>query len=234
MKQLLLVLLLSNIIILRGQAQTQVTLTLTPAIVSSSVNPDSFEVKGKSVLRNTSSQTKRFVWQRNILNMTNGWQALICDINQCWTSTVSVSPDTIVLAPNGASNLDVYIRPNRLSGAATIEVKVTEVGNANNTITGRYLFSPTTSLRDYSKSSTGIRVFPNPTVDYFMLSDNSDVVDRIVIYNIIGRQMKSYKALDNFKYTVNDLPEGIYIVRLLNKGGNTIKTIRLNKSKSKA
>jgi hypothetical protein len=232
MKQLLLVLFLSNIIILRGQAQ--VTLTLTPPIVNSSVNPDSFEVKGKSVLKNTATQTKRFVWQRNIINMTNGWQALICDVNQCWTSTVSISPDTIILAPNGTSNLDVYIRPNHISGAATIEVKVTEVGNANNTITGRYLFSPTTNLRDYSKTSTGIRVFPNPTVDYFMLSDNGDVVERIVIYNIIGRQMKSYKALDNFKYTVNDLPEGIYIVRLLNKGGNTVKTIRLNKSKSKA
>ena len=234
MKQLLLVLLLANIIILRGYTQAQVTLTLTPPIVNTSVNPDSFEVKGKSVLKNTASQTKRFVWQRNIINMTNGWQALICDVNQCWTSTVSVSPDTLVLAPNGTSNLDVYIRPNRISGAATIEVKVTEVGNTNNTLTGRYLFSPTTALRDYSKNSSGIRVFPNPTVDYFMLSDNSDVVERIIIYNIIGRQMKSYKVLDNFKYTVNDLPEGIYIVRLLNKGGQTVKTIRLNKSKSKA
>ncbi len=232
MKQLLLILALANIAILRGGAQTN--LTLTPAIVSSSVNPDSFEVRGKSVLRNTSNQTKRFVWQRNILNMTNGWQSLICDVNQCWTSFVSVSPDTIVLAPNGTSNLDVYIRPNGISGAATIEVKVTEVGNTSNTITGRYLFSPTTSLRDYSKGSTGIRVFPNPTVDYFMLSDNNDVIEKIVVYNIIGRQVKTYRALDNFKYTVNDLPEGIYIVRLLNKGGNTVKTIRLNKSKSKA
>jgi Secretion system C-terminal sorting domain len=233
MKHLLLVFILTNAFILRGYAQ-QVTLTLTPGIVSSSVNPDSFEVKGKSVLKNTASQTKRFVWQRNIINMTNGWQSLVCDVNQCWTSSVSVSPDTLILAPNGTSNLDVYIRPNHISGAATIELKVTEVGNSANTLTGRYLFSPTTSVRDYSKTSMGIRVFPNPTTDYFMVSDNSDIVEKVVIYNIIGRQMKSYKALDNFKYTVQDLPEGIYIIRLLNGSGNTIKTIRLNKSKSKA
>lgn len=232
MKHLLLVLLLTNIIILRGNAQT--TLTLTPPIVNTSVNSDSFEVKGKAVLKNTASQTKRFVWQRNILSMTNGWQALVCDINQCWTSAVNVSPDTIVLAPNGTSNLDVYIRPNHTSGAATIELKVTEVGNATNTLTGRYLFSPTTGLRDYSKGSTGIRIYPNPTTDYFMVLDHNDLIDKVVIYNIIGRQMKSYKAIDNFKYMIYDLPEGIYIIRLLNGQGNTVKTIRLNKSKAKA
>lgn len=232
MKHLLLVLILSNIVILRGAAQ--VTLTLTPAIVNTSVNSDSFEIKGKSVLKNTANQTKRFVWQRNILSMTNGWQSLVCDANQCWTSTVNVSPDTLVLAANGTSNLDVYIRPNRILGAATIELKVSEVGNATNTLTGRYLFSPITPVREYSKTSVGIRVYPNPTTDYFMLADNTDVVDKVVIYNIIGRQMKSYKAIDNFKYTVNDLPEGIYIIRLLNNNGNTVKTIRLNKSKTKA
>jgi hypothetical protein len=203
-------------------------------IVTTSVNADSFEVKGKAILRNTASQTKRLVWQRNIVNMTNGWQALVCDINQCWTSAVSISPDTIVLAPNGTSNLDVYIRPNHISGAATIELKVTEVGNTTNTLTGRYLFSPTTGLRDYSKGSTGISIYPNPTTDYFMLSDHNDLIDKVVIYNIIGRQVKSYKAVDNFKYMIYDLPEGIYIIRLLNGQGNTVKTIRLNKSKAKA
>jgi hypothetical protein len=67
-----------------------------------------------------------------------------------------------------------------------------------------------------------------------MVSDNNDIIEKVVVYNIIGRQVKSYKAIDNFKYTINDLPEGIYIIRLLNAQGGTVKTIRLNKSKSKA
>ena len=67
-----------------------------------------------------------------------------------------------------------------------------------------------------------------------MLLDDSDVVEKVVIYNIIGRQVKSYKAMENLKYSVNDLPEGIYIIRLQNANGNTLKTIRLNKSRVKA
>ena len=232
MKPFLLVFTLFCIVILRGGAQ--VTLTLSQPVVNAAVNIDSFEVKGKSILRNTSNQTKRFVWQRNILGLANGWQSLVCDANQCWTSGTNTSPDTLVLAPNGTSNLDVYVRPNHTTGAATIELKVSEVGNPANTLTGRYLFATATGIREYSKTGSSIRIFPNPTTDYFMLNDNSDIVEKIVIYNIIGRQVKSYKALENFKYTVNDLPEGIYIVRLMNAMGNTVKTVRLNKSKVKA
>lgn len=232
MKHLLLILALINLFILRGAAQ--VTLTVSSPIVNASVNSDSFEVKGKSVLKNTTNRTKRFVWQRNVLNITNGWQPYVCDINHCWTNNPNTSPDTIVLGPRGTSNLDVCVRPNRIAGAATIEVKVTEVGNSANTLTVRYLFSPLVVPRDYSKTNTGISVYPNPITDYFMVSDNNDIVEKVVVYNIIGRQVKSYKAIDNFKYTMNDLPEGIYIIRLLNAQGGTVKTIRLNKSKSKA
>lgn len=232
MKHLLLIILFANAFILRGQSQ--VTLTITPGIVNSSVHPDSFETRGKATLKNTSSQTKRIVWQRNIISMPNGWQSLVCDINQCWTSGVNASPDTIVLAANGSSNLDAYIRPNQISGSATIELKATEVGNAANTVTGRYLFTTTTSSREVSKSSSTIKIYPNPTTDYFMLNDDSDVIDRIVIYNIIGRQVRNYNVANNYKYWVNDLPEGFYIIRLLNDSGNTVKTIRLNKSKVKA
>ena len=232
MKHFLLIILFTNAFILRGQSQ--VTLTITPGIVNSTVHPDSFEIRGKATLKNTSSQTKRIVWQRNIISLPNGWQSLVCDINQCWTSGVSASPDTIILVANGTSNLDAYIRPNQISGSATIELKAAEVGNATNTVTGRYLFTTTTNTREVSKSNNSFKIYPNPTTDYFMLNDDDDVVNRVVIYNIIGRQVRSFNVVDNSKYYVNDLPEGIYIVRLLNNSGNTVKTIRLNKSKVKA
>jgi hypothetical protein len=233
MRQFLLTITLFTGLILRGYAQ--ITVTITPQQINAAVHPDSFEIKAKANFKNTSNQTKRFVWQRTIQNMTNGWMCLVCDINQCWGSGVGFSPDTIILAANASSNLDVYIRPNRLIGAATVEMKVWEANNTTNTVTARYLFATSTAARDLPKSANNaIRIYPNPVIDYFMLTDDTDQIDRVVVYNIIGRQVKSYKVVDNFKYTVNDLPEGIYIVRLLNKTGGTIRTIRLNKSKIKA
>jgi hypothetical protein len=236
MKRLLLIYALFFTQLLRGDAQN-ITITLTPQIVNAPVSLDSFEVKAKATFKNTSNSTKKFVWKRTIVAMTSGWQSLVCDSKGCWASGVSEAPEQIELAPNATSNLDVYVRPNRVSGAATIEVKVYEVGNETNAVTGRYLLATTTATKDVnSRTNTGVKVYPNPATDYFSIQDDYDVVERVIVYNMIGRVMKNYltNTNPNNKYTLNDLPEGLYIIRLLNARGGTVKTIRLNKAKAKA
>ncbi|MDZ7876024.1 MAG: T9SS type A sorting domain-containing protein [Saprospiraceae bacterium] len=234
MKRLLLIYTLFFAQILRGVSQN-ITITLTPQIVNAPVSLDSFEVKAKAVFKNTSTVTKKFVWKRTIVAMTNGWQALVCDSKGCWASGVNDAPEQIELAPNGTSNLDVYIRPNRIAGAATIEVKVFEVGNETNAVTGRYLLASTTANKEVNnRNNTGVKVYPNPAADFFSIQDDYDVVERVVVYNMIGRVVKNYTTNTNNKYNLNDLTEGLYIIRLLNSRGGTVKTIRLNKAKAKA
>jgi hypothetical protein len=233
MKKSILVLLLISAHILRGLSQN-VTITLTPQIVNASVSIDSFEVRAKALFKNTSMTTKKFVWKRTIVSMTNGWQSLVCDAQGCWNSNVNDAPEQITVAPNSTSNIDAYIRPNRIAGSATIEIKVYEFGNEANAITGRYLFSTATSTKDV-RNNTGIKIYPNPATDYFSIQDDYDVVDRVVVYNMIGRAVKNYTNTNtNNKFTLGDLPEGLYIIRLLNARGATVKTLRLNKAKAKA
>jgi Secretion system C-terminal sorting domain len=100
-------------------------------------------------------------------------------------------------------------------------------------VTGRYLFSTTTRAKETNVSNANIRIYPNPTIDYFQITED-DGIDKVVIYNIIGRQMRTYKVTDNGKYNVNDLPEGLYIIRLLAANGATVKTIRLSRTRLKA
>ena len=235
MKKFILISFLFFLQILRGTTQN-ITITLMPQIVNAGVNIDSFEVKAKAIFKNTSASTKKFVWRRTIIAMTSGWQSLVRDAKGCWASTVNDAPEQIELAPNATSNIDAYIRPNHISGAATIEIKVYEVGNETNAITGRYLFSTTTSTKDAGKTGVSIKIFPNPATDYFSIQDDNEVVERVVVYNMIGRAVKNYLTSTNTNnhYTLNDLPEGLYIIRLLNSRGATVKTVRLNKAKAKA
>ena len=73
-----------------------------------------------------------------------------------------------------------------------------------------------------------IRVFPNPATDYFMLK-NAPNVNKVLIYNIVGRQVKSFRVDGSgTKYMVNDLPKGMYVIRLLNTENNLIQTLRIN------
>jgi hypothetical protein len=230
MKYPLLTILFLNIF-LRLNAQS---ISITPQVVNAGVSPDSFEIRAKATFKNTSTQTKKFIWKRTILNMTNGWSSLVCDSKGCWASSINDAPEQIELPANGTSNIDVYIRPDKKMGAATIEVKVFEVGNEANAVTGRYLFSSTTrsrEVKEYAQSS--LRVYPNPTTEYFMITEN-EIVEKAVVYNIIGRQIRSFPVVDGQRYYISDLPDGFYIIRLLNNNGGTIKTVRLSKSRAKA
>ncbi len=218
--------------ILRGGAQTN--FSLSSYDVKAFVHPDSFEVKGRMTLVNTSNQSKKFVWQRQVTTLTSGWYCMVCEKNQCWAAATPSPLDYIDLAAGATANLDIYVRPDKKAGTAAVDIRVYEVGNEANAVSGKYFFSSNMKAKDSKlPNDVDINIFPNPAIDFFMLPDNSGV-DKIVIYNIIGRQMRSIKTYEGAKYNINDLPEGFYIVRLLNVNGSTIKTIRLNKTRVKA
>ncbi len=77
-------------------------------------------------------------------------------------------------------------------------------------------------------SYNDIRVYPNPAIDYIMITDN-DNVNQIWIYNILGRRVKTYDVERNTKYDIKDLPRGMYIIRLVDRNSELIMTRRINK-----
>lgn len=79
------------------------------------------------------------------------------------------------------------------------------------------------------QSNDDIRIYPNPAIDYIMVTQSSKV-DKVWIYNILGKKVKSYKVENpDAKYDIRDLPRGMYIVRLVNHEGELLLTRRVNK-----
>ncbi len=73
-----------------------------------------------------------------------------------------------------------------------------------------------------------IKVSPNPANDYFNVVSNINF-NRIQLYNIIGKPLKTYRAsLDN-KYELTDIPGGIYILRFMDANNQVLKTVKLYK-----
>lgn len=78
------------------------------------------------------------------------------------------------------------------------------------------------------QTTNDIQVYPNPAIDYIMVTDN-EAVSKVWIYNILGRRVKSYKVEADAKYDIKDLPRGMYIVRLIDNSGQLVMTRRINK-----
>ncbi len=72
-------------------------------------------------------------------------------------------------------------------------------------------------------------IFPNPAVDFIQLADPSQRVKSILVYNLLGRQMMRFDSLDGSKYNISSLPNGIYLIQMIDARGNILATQRLHK-----
>lgn len=73
-----------------------------------------------------------------------------------------------------------------------------------------------------------IQVYPNPVTDYLKVSDNASV-ERVKIFNLVGKAVKNYDYLRGRDYFVGDLPKGIYLVQFSDNQSKTIITKRISK-----
>ena len=226
MKQILL--LLSFFLSFTLSAQVSLAVTVPDGSVTALSTED--DVTAKGTIKNIGDTTVTVKWKRNVIALTDGWETAVCDKFLCYLPNIEETPDAdfyLVLEPGGESNFDVHVYPFGMEGAAIVEVTATDVNNPENTITGRYEFNQnTTSTTTVYKPE--IKIYPNPTVNFISLTD-SDYVERLVIYNIVGRPVKIFNANYSNLYNVIDLPTGMYLVRLMDENDKTIKTVRLSK-----
>jgi hypothetical protein len=97
-----------------------------------------------------------------------------------------------------------------------------------------YLGGPATSVNRLTSENLRVNVYPNPASETltikFDLNKTSDF--QVVIYNMIGQQVKTLQSAENFEsgsydqsFGISDLREGIYLVKI--KSASLTKTIKL-------
>jgi hypothetical protein len=74
-----------------------------------------------------------------------------------------------------------------------------------------------------------LEVFPNPATSHIGLTE-SQGVHKVVIYNLVGSQMKNFDEITPDKrYYVGDLPRGMYLVQILGEKNKVLATKRMQK-----
>ncbi len=73
-----------------------------------------------------------------------------------------------------------------------------------------------------------ISIFPNPTSQYFELKNGKDV-KQIIIYNLFGTKVKSFRGDGRNRYDIAELSNGMYLVQMLDANQVIVTTRRLSK-----
>ena len=176
----------------------------------------------------TSVQGGTFEWVRDIVEVTEGWQIAVCDVNLCYLP--SVGNREFEMTAGQVGTMDVHAYTDGGEGAAEVKMTVTDVNDASNTTSATYYFNPS------MLSSTGevrvrtIKVFPNPATELFNVQDSENTISEVVIYNIIGRPMATYQATASGQYDISNLATGLYLVQLKEADGSIVRTVRLHKN----
>ncbi len=112
----------------------------------------------------------------------------------------------------------------------TIELKDTSGATYTKNITFLVTKAPT-SVPIVTNGEEKVMLYPNPATDELnVVYDANADVKNIAVYNIIGKVMNVYKVTGNSaNLNLDNIPSGIYFVRLFNSNGNVVVTRKFTK-----
>ena len=195
------------------------------------------DVKVPITITNTGKDTAKIIWRRMTLNGPSKWTTRVCDNNLCYDEIVSSNLDPKLrinqpfkIVPGAKADLIMYFLPYGNAGTGKISVQIALAAKPDSVLTTlsyeANIRSISTSTRDLQPES--IQLFPNPSTDYFQLN-RIDNIDHLVLYNVLGRKIREYDADNGARYRLNGLPDGIYLLALVNDRKGVVRTLRIQK-----
>jgi len=210
---------LLTVAVLAGVSLTAQTAIEPPVVAVDGITLIDSDVAAYSEVLNQSEETKDYVWEREIIELTDGWETAVCDLNLCHLSFVDDA--TFTLAGNSAGTMDVHVYPNGNSGAAIVSVRVTNVDDDEDFAEGMYYFNQALSAPE--RLSNALKIYPNPVVDEFFV-EGGENVERLEIFDISGKLIKEFAQSRVNSFSVSELEGGNYIVRMWDNNNRQLST----------
>ena len=210
----------------------QISIKVDPATFYLTGNPSESDVNYHVEVTNQSAFEIGIHWDRTITNPPSGWSSWICDKNLCYLPIANASaPDKPnMLGPGEKMDFQIHINPYNIEGCTTYDVNFRDHNDTSiilGTVHGEVCILNSVATND-NNSSSKLSVYPNPTTDYFQVSELPGLKS-IELFNIVGKKIRTFDAAPEKQYYVGDMVDGIYLVRMLSSTKKVLKTIRLSK-----
>lgn len=192
------------------------------------------DVQIDNKIKSTSSTPVYLKWKIINSHFDAGWSITgFCDNMLCYPFSVALlqGASHVSSSYSNASwgDLHAFINgdnaANGTYGSVTVLVEDT-VANYSRTLTFIARKWPT-GVNNVTKSDDNVVLYPNPAKDDLnILFDGNDGVKTITVYNLIGKAVSVFRvtAGNSAKLRIDNIPSGIYFVRLQDAQGRTVAT----------
>ena len=225
-------LLIFAFLLFAGALSAQLSIEIDPPTIHGQGSVDEADIAVYVTITNTSDTQVDLLWTRHEVEKPDMWWTWICDLNACYAFDIGKAPSSRVntLARGESMEFQVHAKAFGVAGFAQVNVDIYDASDTTNILgVVEATFEAGTSSTSDLESLADLRVYPNPTTDYFRIYQ-SEGVEYIELYNIVGKPVLNYRATPDGHYDVSDIPEGMYLVRLLDRSNAVLKTVRLSKS----
>ena len=224
-------LLITACLLFAGTLSAQLSIEIDPPTIHGQGSVDENDIEVHVTITNTSDTKVDLLWTRHEVEKPDVWWTWICDLNACYAFDIGKAPSSRVntLSRGESMEFQVHAKAFGVAGFAQINVDIYDASDTTNILgTVEATFEAGTSSTDDLAELADLRVYPNPTTDYFRIY-KSEKVEYIEVYNIVGKQVLTFNATRDGHYDVSAIPEGMYLVRLLDRQNAVLKTVRLSK-----
>lgn len=91
------------------------------------------------------------------------------------------------------------------------------------------VFSFTLAFGQGLKKSPNIAIFPNPAAEFISVSPDESVKN-LLVYNMAGRKVRAFDVEKmGEQYEIGDLPNGLYIVHVVDRNNKVLTIQRVTK-----
>ncbi len=239
MKQALLILIST---LLCGQhLRAQSDLEVTPAQWESTIEFDlsnTYEYTAcHARIKNNSHQTLNLRWEIIVDEAPDGWRFSVCDQNTCYFTTNTTNVDfydripyaPVIMLPGDTAKLNLNVFPIGQAGTANIRINLYDLANPKALLNTAYYFVTIEGVTPVTEVDKGrLRIYPNPVTDYLTITKNT-FIRQLWVSNVLGKRVRTFDTSFGNKYDIADLPDGIYLVSMVDANRKVVKTVRISK-----
>lgn len=188
-------------------------------------------------LKNNSRRVMNIRWELIVDETPDEWRFSVCDQNTCYFTTNTTNVDfrdripyaPVILLPGDTAKLDLNVFPIGTAGNANVHINLYDVANPKALLNTAYYFVSIDGLRAVTEADKNrLRIYPNPVSDYLTITRNT-FVKQLWVSNILGKQVRTFDTSFGNKYDIADLPDGIYLVSMVDSNRKVVKTVRISK-----
>jgi hypothetical protein len=213
-----------------ANAQFQSAFEVHPNPIDTMTTADEYDSPAKGKISNISEIPINLRWVRTIVYHSPNITSAVCDPVTCWSSSVDTKDFTLDVDSSGQMTVHFYnafyTPPPGQAGSGIVHVKITNLNNPADTLNVVYSFSTLTGTGELPTAN--VRLFPNPTTDFFTL-ENGEEVASMRLYALDGREMARFMNNSDNTYSIANLPVGNYVLSFEDKNGNLFQAVEIHK-----